>query len=398
MAGCGRAVPLVALLAAFALEAPAQQGASYYEQLYGPPIEVSIQDLVTGMGYEGRSIRTHGRLEFSLSQDSGVRGRSYSLRDGFGNTVQIAPLPDVEGRFNESAMHWLGRDVEVTGLFRRGTPQTGQMTQAQSSGQVNFWGYIGPPDEKTRVPEGKLLSLEALVTKPGNHDGQNVRVVGKFRGRNLYGDLPSRSERNTADWVIKDDLYAAWVTGRKPKGDGFDLDTGLRRDTGRWLEVAGRVESAGGVVYIRAQRVALTRPPTETAEVKPPSPPPERPKQPPVVVFALPLDGEPDVPPDSRFMVQFSKDMDEESFRGRVLLRYAGGLRPGDRPFDGLRLGYDGGRRTLIVDPGDALRTGRQVELLLLEGIKDVEGLALAPRRGEGPGGVVDVLSWRVGG
>jgi hypothetical protein len=395
MVGCARAVPLLALLIALAPAALAQQSSSYYEQMYGTPIEVTIQDLVTGVGYEGRAIRTHGLLELGMGMDASVRGaRAYNLRDGFGNTVRIVPLPDLEGHFYDEAVMWLGREVEVTGLYRRGASQTDQRSQ----GQINFWAYIGPPDEKAKIPEGKLLTLEELVMKPDRHEGKNVRVVGKFRGRNLYGDLPARSERSTGDWVIKDDLFAAWVTGRKPKGDGFELDAGLRRDTGKWLEVAGRVEVSRGVVYLRAQRVSLARPPTETAEVKPPTPPPERPKEPPVVVFALPLDGEPDVPADSRFMVQFNKDMDEDSFRGRVLLRYAGGLRPGDRPFDGLRVGYDGGRRTLIVDPGDALRTGRQLELLLLEGIKDVEGLALVPRRGEGPGGVVDVLRFKVGG
>jgi hypothetical protein len=346
-------------------------------------------------GYEGRSIRTHGMLELGMGSDTGARaGRSYTLRDDFGNKVAIVPMPDMEGQFADLARGWLGREVEVTGLYQRTASETNQ----RIAGRINFWSYTGPPEKESRANEGKLLSLEDLVTHPDRHDGRTVRVLGRFRGRNLYGDLPSRSERSTADWVIKDDLFAAWVTGRKPKGEGFDLDAGMRRDTGRWLEVAGRVESAGGVVYLRAQRVALARPPAEAAEVKPPSPPPERPKQPPVVVFALPIDGEQDLPADTRFMVQFSKDMDEESFPSRVALRYVGGLRPGDRPFEGVRVSYDGGRRTLIVDPGDALRSGRQVELLLLEGIKDIEGMALVPRRGDGNEGVVDVLRWKVGG
>jgi hypothetical protein len=396
MAGYGRAVPLVAFLVAFAPAALAQHGASSYEQQYGTPIEVSIADLVNAIGgYEGRSIRTHGMLELGMGSDTGARtGRSYSLRDAFGNTVGIVPVPDAEGQFADLARVWLGREVEVTGLYQQIASTTGQRT----AGRITFWSYTGPPEKESRANEGKLLSLEELLTHPDRHEGQSVRVLGRFRGRNLYGDLPSKSERSTADWVVKDDLFAAWVTGRKPKGDGFELDAGMRRDTGKWLEVAGRMESAGGVVYLRASRVALARPPAEAAEVKPPSPPPERPKLPPVVIFALPLDGEQDVPAGARFMVQFSKDMEEESFRSRVALRYAGGLRPGDRPFDGLRLSYDGGRRTLIVDPGDALRAGRQVELLLLEGIKDVEGLGLVPRRGDGNQGVVDVLRWKVGG
>lgn len=64
-----------------------------------------------------------------------------------------------------------------------------------------------------------------------------MRVAGQFRGRNLYGDLPARSHLDKDDWVIKDELFALWVTGRRPKGEGFSLDAGLKRDTNKWLEV-----------------------------------------------------------------------------------------------------------------------------------------------------------------
>ncbi len=206
-----------------------------------------------------------------------------------------------------------------------------------------------------------------------------------------------RSQRESADWVIMDDVYAIWVTGRKPKGDGFELDAGLKRDTNKWLEVVGRVAVRGGVIYVQAMQVLLANEPRPAADVKPPPPPPEKPKLPPVVVFALPLDGEQDVPRSSHFLVQFNKDNDEASFKGRVVLRYAGPVRPGDRPFDGVRLSYDGGRRALEVDPGDNLLPGRIVELLLLPGIKDVDGLELEPRPGREMGEAVDVLRYRVG-
>jgi len=113
------------------------------------------------------------------------------------------------------------------------------------------------------------------------------------------------------------------------------------------------------------------------------APPPSlapRPKKPPEVVFSLPLDGEAEVPLDSRFVVQFSKDMDEGTFDGHVMLRYAGPVLPGDRPFDGLRLLYDRGRRALMVDPGDVLRPRRQVELLLLPAEQLFDGMPLVPR------------------
>jgi hypothetical protein len=386
----------LAALVALALAAPcarAQQTATDYETLYGPPIDVSIADLVQGLGgYEGRTVRTKGRFEF----EGGI-GRTYLLRDSFNNAIRVQPMGTIAANFNDAAMDFLGREVEVTGLFQRLTSQTASPVQ----GIINFWEYTGPPAKDDKGPAAALLALEALVLSPDRYEGKTVRVVGQFRGRNLFGDLPSRSQRNSADWVVKQDLFAIWVSGRKPKGEGFELDAGLRRDTGKWLEVQGKVDVIGGVVYLRATRLALARPPAEVAaaEAKPPPPPPEKPKEPPVVVFALPLDGDIEVGSDARFLVQFSKDMDEKSFNGHVVLRYAGNMQPGDRPFDGARLGYDGGRRTLIVDPGDRLRPGREVELLLLDGIVDVEGLALIPRREPSDEeGVVDSLRYRIVG
>jgi hypothetical protein len=70
---------------------------------------------------------------------------------------------------------------------------------------------------------------------------------------------------------------------------------------------------------------------------------------------------------------------------------------PGDRVFDGLKLTYDQGRRALTVDPGDVLRPGRQIELMLLPGIADIDGLTLVPRPGKQMDDAVDVLRFRTG-
>jgi hypothetical protein len=356
-------------------------------------VDVSIDDLVRNSeAYQDRAVRTTGRLELYTAQ---MRSRLYMLKGAFGDSVLVNPVPDVAGEFeNEAGMRWLGREVEVTGLFSVGS-YSGPTEQRFL---ITFWSYTGPPEKELKGPiASKPVTLEALVTRPGSHDGQTVRVVGKFRGKNLYGDLPARSEQRSSDWVIKDDLFAVWITGKKPKGSGWDLDASLKRDTGKWIEVIGQPQTRGGVTYIKAIQLNLTSPPTPTADAQPPPPPPERPKVPPVVVFALPLEGEQEVAQDSRFVVQFSKDMNEESFRGHVVLRYAGPVRPGDRPFVGLRMSYDGGRRALTVDPGDVLRPGRRVEILLLPGIADIDGLQLTPRPGHPASDAVETLSFQVG-
>jgi hypothetical protein len=402
------AVPVFVLLAA---PAAAQIGGGYgygrYAQ-YGDPVEVELEDVARGMAYNHKAVRTQGDLDMLDAQ-----GRYYRLRDGIAE-VLIIPVYDAA----QDVRMLMGRHVEVTGVVRelkydQGTcqigpeslcedpdlPPTPNLKDMPGAPQVSItiWAASDLTEyQKKREAQAPTVSLEALVSKPGERDGSIVRVVGQFRGKNLYGDLPSRSQNVSSDWVIKDDVYAVWVTGKRPRGTGWALDTGLKRDTGKWIEVVGRPVTRNGVTYVRALRVGLTNPPSAIAQAAPPPPPPERPKVPPVVVFALPLDGEAEVPSDGRFVVQFSKDMDEDSFKGHVLLRYSGPRRPGDRDFDAVKLTYDEGRRALTVDPGDVLRPGRQLELLLLPGIVDVDGLALIPRNGGTTATAVDVLRYRV--
>ncbi len=361
-----------------------------YDALYGQPVDVAVDDLVQeSTSYLNRAVRTHGRLELGFDSTQ----RAYLLR-GLLYQIRIVPVREVQTEWEQAALQMMGRDVEITGVFL----ETGQVQGGNAAFGVQFWNFTGPPEKE---PTGEIkapeVSLEKLVSNPGKRDNQMIRVVGKFRGRNLYGDLPVRTQRTTADWVIKDDLYAIWVTGKKPKGAGWELDSGLKRDTGKWVEVIGKPETVRGVTYIKAVRIQLTTPPSARADVKPPPPPPEKPRKPPVVVFALPLDGDGEVAQDSRFVVQFSKDMDENTFNGHVLLRYTGPVLPGDRGFDGLKLTYDRGRRALTVDPGDVLRPRRQIELILLPGISDIDGMTLIPRGTLQKADIVDVLRYRVG-
>jgi hypothetical protein len=365
--------------------------ANRYEMQYGEPIDVSLDDLIqTPEPYYGRSVRTTGRLD--LLQAVGARG--WALESMWGRVV-IAPVTEAAARFDDEARRWVGRDIEITGVLQRSEDPERHVPAPM----IVFWTFYGPQEEgPEKRPPAEEVTLEDLLRRPGQWDGRTVRVVGQFRGANLFGDLPSASHRKSSDWVIKDDLFAVWVTGKKPEGKGWKLDAKLRRDTGRWIEVEGRVQTFRGVVYISAAHVALGKAPSPTARAEPPPPPPPPPLKPPVVVFSLPLDGERDIPPDTVFKVQFSNDMDVESFEHRVGVRYAGRPRPGDRVFDAITVKYDIGRRALTVDPGDVLRGGRVVELILLPGIVDVDGQPLEPRPDHDPGGAADVLRFRVAG
>jgi Bacterial Ig-like domain len=386
-------VVLVALLAGLAAGARAQDeyALSRYEMQYGEAIDVSLETLLDmPESYSGRAVRTQGTLD--LVSQTQTTDRVYALGT-FGRRAIILPVAEARGPFDSDALRWLGREVEITGVVGTGTdPQRGTTTVI-----ITFWAYYGPPDEKEGPPpRSEDVTLENLVTRPGQYDGRVVRVLGQFRGANLFGDLPSASRRRSDDWVVKEDLFAAWVSGKKPRGSGWRLDPSLHRDTGKWLEVQGRVRTIRGVVYIEAMALSLTKPRASLPEAKAPELPPPPPPEPPVIVFSLPLDGERDVAPNSFFKVQFSKDMDETTFKGRVVFRYAGRPRPGDRPLDAVKIDYDEGRKALIVDPGDLLRPGRVVELLLLPGIVDLDGLPLEARPGLDPGGAAEVLRFRI--
>ncbi len=382
------AVVSIALLLALLAPRVRAQSPEQFEQ-FGPVADVTIDDITQfPEAYQGKAVRTKGRLEM-LPQVGGI---SFALRGMFGGRLYVVPLTSVADQWEESARTWLGGEVQVSGLVSTGTDST----TGAFNVYIQIWKFFGPPpDRPVRRAEAILTTLEDLVTKPGKLDGKAVRVRGQFRGRNLYGDLPSASRKRSADWVIKDEVFAVWVTGKKAKGSGWEFDAGLKRDTGKWIEVIGRPNTVRGIVTIEAAEVSLSKAPSPTAQAAPPPPPPPRPKKPPLVVFSLPLDRDRDVPPNTIFKIQFNKDMEESSFKGRVLLRYAGAPQPGDRELDAVKIDYDGGLRTLSIDPGDLLRPGRIVEIVLLPGIVDLDGLPLATRAGVDPGGASDLLRFQ---
>jgi hypothetical protein len=399
LGAAGLVVGLVVALAAPGL-ASAQvtrydYGTNDYEMQYGDPVDVTLESLTyMPESYYERAVRVSGKLDMVPgASNSGAAGRIWYLGD-LGARIMIVPVREAALRFEDEAFRWVGREIEITGVVTRESDPTNQ----QSTVVVHFWEFFGPTERNEKKRPSPLASLEELVTRPGERDGEQVRVVGQFRGANLFGDLPSASRRRSSDWVLKSDLFAVWVTGEKPQGSGWKLDAKLRRDTGKWLAVQGRVRTIKGIVYIDAEDVTLAKAPSPAARARKEPPPPPPPLKPPVVVFSLPLDGERDVAPDTVFKVQFSNDMDEASFEGRVGLRYAGRPRPGDRALDAVTVSYDMGRRALQVDPGDLLRPGRMVELILLPGIVDVDGQPLEARPGHDAGGAADILQFQVAG
>jgi hypothetical protein len=227
-------------------------------------------------------------------------------------------------------------------------------------------------------------SLREIALTPNNYVGKRVTVKGQFRGRNLYGDVPQGPGLSQWDFVLRAADAALWVTGLRPRGKGFNLDIGARVDTGTWLEATGVVKEGKGLAWIEAQQFALTKPDLETRNAEAPPIPQMGP--PPEVIFSDPGDGELNVPLRSPVRLQFSRDMNPESFKGNVRWSFTnadavnvGANTPQEQPRSP-QFKYDGARRSLEIrlDLNDGA-SYRDVVLELLEGIAATDGAKLKP-------------------
>ena len=223
-------------------------------------------------------------------------------------------------------------------------------------------------------------SIRALALAPDQYVGKGITVTGRFRGANLFADLPQGAgTKGRWDFVLQSADAAVWVSGVRPRGRGFDLDINARADTGRWVQVAGTVRRTGPLAWIEATSIAEATAPTDTTiEVAlPPPPPPPAPE----VVFSAPTSGDTDVDRAAPIRIQFSRDMDGRTFRDRVWLSYVGPApagAPATPPTFTAR--YVEGNRALEIRPSAPLDRYRTVKVELLEGIlSNVDNQPLAP-------------------
>lgn len=231
------------------------------------------------------------------------------------------------------------------------------------------------------APATPTPSVRALALEPWRFEGQPVTVVGQFRGRNLFGDLPDAPGTSRYDFVLRVADAAIWVTGLRPRGRGFDLNVDARVDTGRWLEVTGVVAHEGGLVAIDASRITTTTEPELTPDPEPPvvmAPP-----APVEVVFSAPTEGEIDVARDSSVRIQFSRSIDPETLEGRLRIRYLGAesFERGEAQPPGIEVKttYDPGTRALEVVFPNGLERFRTVRVELLEGVRAFDGAPVVP-------------------
>ena len=237
-----------------------------------------------------------------------------------------------------------------------------------------------------RADDPDDATIRTIILEPWRYRDQTVTVTGRFRGRNLYGDLPEAPGTSPIDFVLQSADAAVWIVGKRPRGDGFDLDVMARVDTGRWLQVTGIVTGSDRLVEIEAAEIEqverpdrATPPPTSANDPPTVGPSPE-------VIFSAPTQDDIDVATDVLVRVQFSRDMAGESFEGHVAASYFGAVPTDTEPGGGgdgmgleLDVEYRPRNRVVNIRLAEPLLPYRTLEVRLGAGILATDGATLVP-------------------
>jgi len=272
------------------------------------------------------------------------------------------------GRFKPDDIRLNGYDLRATFHFdpEGAWPRPGEVTAIVASA-------VAPAPPPTATP-----SIRALVLTPSRYTDQKVAITGQFSGRNLLGDLPDAPARSRYDFVLRSADAAIWVANMRPRlkdqnGKDFDLALDSRLDTSRWLSIRGTVQQARGLQWLDAEAgsLALAKPPTETRAEEEPVRVPAAP--PPEVVFSAPTEDETDVSMSTTVRIQFSRDLDQSTLKGRIRVRYLESqtLERGEptTPTAEFTFQYSPASRMLELRFAKPLERFRTVKVDLLEGI-----------------------------
>jgi hypothetical protein len=231
-------------------------------------------------------------------------------------------------------------------------------------------------------------TIRAIVLHPARYLDQKVTITGQYSGRNLLGDVADAPAKSRYDFVLRAADAALWVVNMRPRmkdANGKDIELALdaRIDTSRWLTVRGTVRRARGLLLLDADAGGLTlaKPPTETPTEQeqirvPAGPPPE-------VIFSTPTQDETDVSSGTAVRIQFSRDLDPQTLKGKIRVRYleAQSVARGEpvAPAADFTLQYSGANRVVELRFAKPLERFRTVKIDLLEGIAGTDGQPLAP-------------------
>jgi hypothetical protein len=241
----------------------------------------------------------------------------------------------------------------------------------------------------TKSPGFPPVSIRSIVLDASRYLDQKVTITGQFYGRNLSGDLPDAPRQSRYDFVLRAADASIWVTRIRPRGKdfggkNFELGLDARMDTGKWLQISGIVRKGRGLLWIdgEAGTFALAKPPTdivveEEAPVRVPAAPAAE------VVFSAPTADETDVPVATNVRIQFSRDLDAATLKGRIRASYlpAAGADPGETAAQTVDFttSYSAFNRVVELKFTKPLQQFRMLKVELLDGILGSDEQRLKP-------------------
>jgi Big-like domain-containing protein len=320
-------------------------------------------------------------------------GRQIVIRQPITGSLELARL---DGTSKPVFLFWKDqpsavRDPELRGEFwdlgrlQRDDPRFSsydfdRVLEAASSGQwpARDRVFVILSATLAEAPLPPAPTIRAIALAPERYVEREVRIVGRFRGRNLYGDLAQPLNKDRWDFVIQSADAAIWVTGMRPRGKGFDLDPGARVDTGRWLDVTGVVRRQGTQVWIEAGTIQAANAPSDipievVVPVRPAEPPP-------TVIFTAPVPDDTDVDRAAPVRIQFSRDLAPASVASRVRVTYTSAT-PGATPPapPAFAATYQEGTRSIEIKFAQPLERFQTVKVDLIDGITAIDGQPLGP-------------------
>ncbi len=316
-------------------------------------------------------------------------GKQVAIRHAF--TTTSGDITKLEGTAKPVFVVWQGRPSRTEGEIRGDFWDIGRVQEGDSRlSTVDFRSLLDAENQGrwpardqmflisaasiVESPPAQAASIRAVALAPDPFEGRGVTLVGRFKGRNLYGDLPQAPAKSKWDFVLQSADAAVWVTGIRPRGKDLDLDPTARVDTGRWLEVKGTVRRDGPQVWVEGTEVRAAAAQDDTTPTELAPPPPK--EAPPRVIFSAPIPDDTEVERGTPIRLQFSRDMDPKSFRDRVRLAYA---KDPALQLPDFAAAYDPGLRALVIKFKQPLERFQVVKVELLEGITATDGQPLQP-------------------
>ena len=332
--------------------------------------------------YHGRPIVIVGNVALDPSGQLKVSDDDGSIHVVFKGNAPDG-LDEVRGEFWD-----IGRmkadDIRLTAYDLRATFKVDPEAPWPRPGEVT--AIIATAVAPAALPPAP--TIRAIVLNPARYLDQKVTITGQYSGRNLLGDMPDAPAKSRYDFVLRSADASLWIVNMRPKmkdSSGKDIELGLdaRIDTSRWLTLRGTVRRARGLLLLDADAGGLTlaRPPTEIPTEEAPIRVPAGP--PPEVIFSAPTQEETDVSMGTTVRIQFSRDIDQSTLKGKIRVRYleAQSVERGEpvTPVADFTFQYSGANRVLELRFAKPLERFRTLKVDLLEGIVGTDQQPLKP-------------------